>query len=181
MNTNAPCWIALIRAIGPETHKRMSMKQLARACSDAGLENVRTVLATGNIVFSSLRTEADILGILSAVIAKHGLGNEVILRQPKQLQAVLDANPFPVASAERPNHMLVLFLAGAPSDANVASIKDRRGPENILAKGHEVFVDYVDGVGRSKISSAWLEKRLGQSGTARNWNTIRKLVDMTSG
>ncbi len=181
MNAKVPCWIALIRAIGPGTHKSMSMAQLANACSDAGLQNVRTVLATGNVLFSSARLESELLEVLTAVIAKHGLHNEVILRQPRQLQAVLEADPFPEASAERPSQMLVLFLPRAPSNAEVASIESHRGPERLVVKGSDVFIDYLDGVGRSKLTSAKLERLLGQAGTARNWNTIRKLVETTSG
>lgn len=170
-------WIALIRAIGAATHKKMSMQQLREACADAGLTDVRTVLATGNLLFSSTDTAVMLKHRLTDVIRAHGLDNEVFLRQPPELEAVLRNNPFPDAAADRPNHLLVLFLEAEPGADELAALQAYDGPERIVSSGREVFLDYVDGVGRSKLTAALLERRLGQAGTARNWNTIQKLLD----
>ena len=140
------------------------------------MADVKTVLATGNIIFSSSADAATLKGRLADVIRSHDLDNEVFLRQPHELEAVLRENPFPDAATERPNHLLVLFLDAEPGADNLAAPRTYTGPERIAPLGREVFLDYVGGVGRSKLTPALLERRLGQAGTARNWNTIQKLL-----
>ena len=169
-------WVALIRAIGPATHKKMSMQQLRQACSGAGLEDVRTVLATGNLLFSSSESREQLKKRLGAVIRSHDLDNEVFLRQPKDLEALLRRNPFADAASQRPNHLLVLFLKKQPEANEIANLGRYEGPERIEAAGREIFIDYAEGVGTSKLTPAFIERRLRQPGTARNWNTIRRLL-----
>ena len=173
-------WIALIRAIGPLTHKKMSMAQLRAGCVEAGFKDVRTILATGNVVFSSDLPESENHHILTTVIGAHDLQNEVFLRQPKDLRQVLLEDPFPEASIERPNHMLVLFMAMTPSPSHIAAVESFDEPERIKVHGREAYIDYRNGVAGSKLTPARLEKLLGRSGTARNWNTIEKLINETS-
>lgn len=181
MSSHHRNWITLIRAIGPLTHKKMSMAQLRAGCAKAGLRDVRTVLATGNVIFSSELPEAEIGQLVSAVISAHDLQNEMFLRRPQDLERVLSENPFPEASAERPNHMLVLFMSEKPSSSEIAAAESFDGPEQVKVIGKEAYIDYKNGVAGSKLTPGRLEKLLGRSGTARNWNTIGKLVDQASG
>lgn len=169
-------WIALLRAIGPLTHKKMSMAQFRAGCEKAGLKDVRTVLATGNALFSSEFAEAKISQILKDVLNDHGLQNEVFLRRPNDLARVLAENPFPQTSVERPNHMLVLFMADQPTSSEINALESIEKVEPTRVIGRETFIDYKSGVARSKLTPGRLEKLLGRSGTARNWNTIKKLV-----
>lgn len=177
MGRSKSSWIALIRGIGPATHKKMSMQQLRDACSAAGLEDVRTILATGNLLFSSSKPSRELKEQLAAVIAAHDLRNEVFLRKPDELEAVLRKRPFPDAASARPNHLLVLFLERRTGPKEIAALRGRAGPERIEANGREVFIDYAEGVGGSKLTPAVIERQLGQPGTARNWNTLRKLLE----
>ncbi len=170
-------WIGLVRAIGGATHRKMSMAQLRSACADVGFEDVRTVLATGNVIFSSDRAVSEIGKALDGVIAGHDLNNEVFMRRHEELRAVLAEDPFPEASAERPGRMLVLFMKRAASVEETAAIGRYDGPERITLIGREAYIDYCAGVAVSKLTPMRLEKLLGQSGTARNWNTVQKLVD----
>ena len=173
-------WIALIRAIGPLTHKKMSMAQLRAGCVEAGFKGVRTVLATGNVVFSSDLLESEIRHTFASLIAAHDLQNEVFLRQPEDLKQVFLEDPFPEASIERPNHLLVLFMSTTPTPSQIATVESSDGPERVKVNGKEAYIDYKNGVARSKLAPARLEKLLGRSGTARNWNTIRKLINEAS-
>jgi len=169
-------WIGLIRAIGPSTHKKMSMQQLREGCNRNGFENVRTVLATGNVVFSSGAGIEEISKRLTDVLVSHGLGNKIFLRRPGDLEEVVARNPFADAAEARPNHLLVLFLEMEPSPEQTATLLAHQGPERMAVVGREVFIDYVEGVGRSKLTPAVLERSLQRPGTARNWNTVGKLI-----
>lgn len=172
-------WIGLVRGIGPTTHKKMSMKQLRDGCVGAGLNDARTVLATGNVLFRSSTNEADLKSLLAGVVRRHGLDNEVFVRTAQEVAAVLGRNPFPTATAERPNHVLAIFMDAEPSADGLADIRCLPGNERIEAVGRVVFIDYVDGVGRSKVTPTAIDRRLKQPGTARNMNTLGKLVDLS--
>ena len=156
------------------------MQQLRTGCEALGFSDVRTLLATGNVLFRSDRDEAAISDALRRVIAAHGLSNAVFLRRPTDLDATLAADPFPDAARARPDHLLVFFMV-APADASqVAAARARPGPERVTVVGREAFIDYAEGVGRSKLTAAKLERLLGRPGTARNWNTVRKLREAWS-
>ena len=73
--------------------------------------------------------------------------------------------------------MLVQFLPGAAPAGAEAMLRDRAGPEQVCVIGREVYIDYRAGVGCSALSPAFLERALGQSGTARNWNTLLRLLE----
>ena len=169
-------WIGLLRGIGGATHAKMPMGALRRACEDAGLHEVRTVLATGNLVFQSPLPEGDLAATLRRVVAGFGLTNPAFLRSAAELRQVLALNPMPEAAQIRPNHMLVLFLDQPPPPDRIAALTAHGGPEPVQVHGREVFIDYLDSVGRSKLTPARLERLLGQPGTARNWNTLAKLA-----
>ncbi len=154
------------------------MAQLRAAGEKAGFQDVRTILATGNLVFRTPEPKDQVIDRLDRIVADHGLRNDVFLRQPFELAEALARNPFPEAADQRPNHMLVLFLEREVEETG-SNLMDHTGPEHIAVHGREVYIDYVEGVGRSRLTPALLERRLGQPGTARNWNTIGKLVQAT--
>jgi uncharacterized protein (DUF1697 family) len=154
------------------------MTALRQAAEAAGLAEVRTVLATGNLIFRSPRHEADLAAVLTGILDAHGLGpaQAIFLRRPAALAAALAANPFPMAARDRPSRLLCHFLQAAPPPDRIAAFTAWQGPELCAIVGREAFIDYRDGIGTSKLTGAILDRLLGQSGTARNWNTVGKLV-----
>jgi len=147
------------------------MSELRDLCTSFGWEDVQTVLASGNVVFRAKRASAKQL--------EKALGYKVILRTEKELRDVVARNPLEVTN---PGHLLVFFLecevaADATEKLRVA-YKDR-GPEKFAAVGRELYVDYVNGQGRSKFTTYLIERTLGCAGTARNWNTVNRLLALT--
>jgi uncharacterized protein (DUF1697 family) len=171
-------WIALLRAIGPATHKKMSMQDLRDSCQSAHLEDVSTFIATGNLLFRSALARQKLLTLLREILDSYGLDNEVILRSPKELQTVVSAAPFADAAAARPNHLLIVFYNDPIGKSAGEELLQREGPERIMIRRRELCIDYVDGVARSKLSAASMDKLLAQSGTARNWNTVTRLIEL---
>lgn len=176
MDAHSAIWIALFRAIGAASHKKMSMAQLRAAAMASGFGQVRTLLATGNLIFHSIESQAEIRDRLEAIVAAHDLNNEVFLRRPEELEAALVANPFAEAARLRPNHLLVVFHDQVVDKEAVALLEGHRGPERLAANGRELYVDYIKGVGTSKLTANFIARQLGQPGTARNWNTVQKLI-----
>ena len=169
-------WIGLLRGIGGATHAKMPMAALRAACEGAGLGDVRSLLATGNLTFTSPLTEAELTAIMARLVRGFDLDMPSFLREAPALKQVLALNPMPKAATTRPDHLLVLFLAQAPAPDRIAALTAHGGPEPVLVHGREVYIDYRDSVGRSRLTPARLERLLGQPGTARNWNTLNRLA-----
>lgn len=171
-------WVALFRAIGGATHAKMPMAALRAAAEAAGLAEVRTLLATGNLLFRSDRSEADLRTCLDGITAGHGLGaaQRVFLRSAAEIRATLSAPAFPGAVTSRPSRVLVHFLDQAVTTSAAEALAGWAGPERCAAIGREVHVDFPEGIGQSKLTPARLERLIGAPGTARNWNTLERLV-----
>jgi uncharacterized protein (DUF1697 family) len=90
---------------------------------------------------------------------------------------VREACPFQTEPAK----LLVMFLAAAPTPAARRAIEDvKPDPERLALVGREIYIDFVNGIGKSKLSVAKLEKAAGAPGTCRNWNTIAKMADLAA-
>lgn len=168
--------IGLIRAIGPATHAKMSMQDLRDGCKAAGLDKVATYIQTGNLVIDSRKSAATVQAIIEGVLGSFGLGNLVVIRRSDELQAIVAADPFPEASRIRPSEMCVCFLAARPGREGLARLDQYQGPERFAFVGEDLCVDYPDGVTGSTLMPGAIERRLGVAATARNWNTVRKLL-----
>jgi len=172
-----PVYIALIRGINVGGHKRLRMADVKASCEAMGLSDVRTHLQSGNVVFQTSRSDraklAKELEDAFAVDAK------VILRTAAELRKVVAANPMPEEAQRGPSHFIVVFLSGKPSAAAMQSLRDAySGPEKMELHAAELYIEYGAGMGTSKLTNALIERKLGVSGTARNWNTVTKLVEM---
>jgi uncharacterized protein (DUF1697 family) len=166
--------IVLLRAIGPLTHKLMSMGQWREACERAGLDRPETILATGNMIVGYDGSGAKLQRLMTTIVRDFGLTSAVMVVPPRRMATVLAADPFPDASAERPSQMGVYFFSTARPD--FSWIGDHDGHERLAAVGSTLIVDYSGGVSDSLKLPGIIEKRSGVA-TARNWNTLRKLVE----
>ncbi len=178
-----PTTIALLRGINVGG-KSIKMAALREIISTLGFTNPRTLLQSGNAVFESeTQDPAQIAAQLEHGIKEHlGLDVRVMIRSPRELDAIIAGNPFPDQAEADPSHLLVTFLADAPGEAAVAALKSGySGPESIAISGREAYLYYPAGVGHSKLTNVYIEKQLGTAGTARNWNTVLKLRALVSG
>lgn len=173
-------WVALLRAVNLGARNKVSMPVLRSALGGAGFENVRTYVNSGNVILDSpLRSAAAVSAAVHDVISRHfGLAVPVTVRTGAQLAEVLGWNPFPAAAASRPNLVAVLHLAGTPDPARVADMLAAEvAPDEIAARGSEVVVAWANRTGNPKTDRAL--KLVGVEGTARNWRTLTKLVELT--
>jgi uncharacterized protein (DUF1697 family) len=175
-------FIAVLRAINVGGTGKLPMKELKAACEKAGLRKVQTYIASGNLVFEHDGTADQARSILAGILREQfGLAkNHTIIRTPERLAAALDANPFADAAAERPSSLMLTFLEAVPPDpaGSTEILAKWNGPERIHLAGDHLYVDFVAGAGTSKLTPAYLERTLKVAGTARNWNTARKLLEM---
>ncbi len=176
-------FIAVLRAVNVGGTGKLPMKELKAACEAAGLRNVQTYIASGNLVFES-PLAADQAKELVATILRDQFGltrNHTIIRTPEQLAAAIEANPFADAVAVKPAGVMLHFLEAAPPDPQGAAERLAAWkPERVHLAGDHLYVDFTvgPGAGETKLTPAFLERTLKVAGTARNWNTVLKLLEM---
>ena len=174
--------IALLRAVNLPGHNKIGMADLKALVIRLGFTDAQTLLQSGNIVFSGgTKTTASLEQTLERAAAKQlGLETDFIVRTAKEWRAIVDANPFPREAKDDPSHLVAVILKDDVSAANVVALqKAIVGREVVRATGRCAYIVYPDGIGRSKLTSALIEKKLATRGTARNWNTVLKLGALT--
>lgn len=176
-------WIALVRAINLGPRRRVSMSDLRDLTESAGFDAVRTILQSGNLVFRGGRgtTAAVERTLESAAGERLGMPADFFVRTAEEWTAILEQNPFPKAAAHDPGRLIVMCLKRAPGPDTVAALQEAIvGREIFRANGREAYIVYPDGQGRSRLTNALIEKKLGTRGTARNWNTVVKLARLAA-
>lgn len=169
----------MLRGVNVGGHSRLKMAALKQAYLAIGLGDVQTLLQSGNVLFTSRSADRDALAkrIMQEIERRFDLQIEVLIRTLAEVRMLVERGP---ASARAdPSKLLVMFLARVPdARAQAALLKEHKGPEMIELRGPEVYLYYPNGVGRSKLTTAFLENKLDAAGTTRNWNTLRKLVEV---
>ena len=177
-----PHYVAVLRAINLGAHNRIAMADLRAMCTRLDLANARTLLVSGNVVFESrLGSSEKIERLLEDASTRHlGVTTDYFVRSANEWQAVIDANPFPGEAKADPARLVMMCLREAPGTAAVTALQAAiKGRETVRAVGKHAYFVYPDGQGRSKLTLATIEKVLGTRGTARNWNTVLKLGELT--
>ncbi|UNO42685.1 DUF1697 domain-containing protein [Streptomyces sp. MST-110588] len=174
--------IALLRGINVGGHKKFPMARQREVFESLGYEDVSVLLQTGNIVFADPGTPpAETASALEARIAEEmGFPVPVMVRTRDELAAAVAANPFPQAVPE-PKSLHITFLSGPPADATglralQALDSARYAPDRFRLTGRELYLWCPGGIGRSKLAEAVSRIPLGVTATARNWNTVTKLL-----
>jgi uncharacterized protein (DUF1697 family) len=175
-----PPAIALIRGINVGATRSLPMLLLRELAEQAGMQSPRTHIQSGNLVFNgpakSLPAAATKLEDL--IESARGFRPAVITRTRAQLAAAIEANPFPEIAKEDPAHLLLMFLKDQPAATAPKTLDQlKRTREHLTLIGRELYIHFPDGIGRSKLSMAAVERAAGP-GTARNWNTTLKLLAM---
>jgi uncharacterized protein (DUF1697 family) len=171
-------YIALLRAVNLAGRQPVAMAALRDAAAQVGFPGARTLLQSGNLVCRGVtRSRASLERLFETALAEHlSLETDVFVRTVSELDAVVAANPFPQAAASAPGHLVVGFLKRAPDEADVDALRAAiKGRETVHVAGTEMFAVYPDGIGRSRLTSALIERALRTRVTGRNWNTVLKL------
>lgn len=176
-------YAALLRGINVGGNKKVPMAELRALLTELGHGSVRTYLNSGNAVFSSDSHDPDALAAdLERAIEKHfGFRVACMVRTGAYLKAVVDACPFPADELEG-KQLHATFFSGPADPERFAGIDIKAFLPDTFRLGDRVLYLYApDGIGRSKLAEALAKPALlkGIDATARNWNTVKALVEMT--
>jgi uncharacterized protein (DUF1697 family) len=165
-------FIALLRAVNVGGTGKLPMTELRTMCEELGFERVTTYIASGNVVFRSKLNERAVTTKLGERLRRYaGRDVGVLVRTAAEMRAVLAGNPFPDAPK---NLTHAIFLDHAPpADALEKAVG--RVDEELALGTREIYASYPSGSGRSK-----LRIPAAKTGTARNMNTVAKLLEIAA-
>jgi uncharacterized protein (DUF1697 family) len=163
--------VALLRGVNLGKRK-VIMSELRELVEGAGFGDVRTLVASGNLVLRSKLSGAKLEAKLETVIFEGlDLKTDVFVRDADQLDAVIAANPFKPFAKTNPNFLVVNFMRGAASAADLEAMAKSAAREEFKQGRDCLYIKFPDGQGKSKL-------KMPKLGTARNWNTVTKLAAM---
>ncbi|AOL24273.1 Uncharacterized conserved protein, DUF1697 family [Erythrobacter litoralis] len=165
-------YVALLRAVNVGGTGKLPMTELVRMSEAAGFENVKTYIASGNVVFKSKRSEGEVRSALEERLKEYaGRDVGVVLRTATELADTLARNPF---SDSPGNRVTALFVNETLPTDPLDGVKGITNEEVRLGK-RELFVLYPDGMAKTR-----LRIPSDRHGTARNMNTVAKLAEMAA-
>ena len=172
-------YIALLRAVNVGGTSAVKMDAVRALVAGLGFTEVRSLLQTGNLVFTGKASgRAEVEGLIEAEAEKRlGLATTVMVRTAADWAEIITRNPFAEEARDDPSHLLVMPLKSAPAaEAETVLQAAVVGRERVRVIGDAAYLVYPDGIGRSKLTAVLAERKLGARGTARNWNTVMKLA-----
>jgi len=166
---------ALLRGVNLGKRK-VIMSELRALVDGAGYTDVRTLLASGNLVLNAKATGAKLEADLEKLILDGlGLKTDVFVRNAAALNAIIAANPFKAFAKTTPTFLVVNFMRAPPSKAEMEAMAATALTGEEIKHGKDcLYITFPEGQGPSKL-------KLPKLGTARNWNTVTKLAAMTRG
>ncbi|MBI3579002.1 MAG: DUF1697 domain-containing protein [Ignavibacteriales bacterium] len=171
-------FVSLLRGINVSGQKKIAMDDLKKLYESLGFKKVQTYIQSGNVVFQSSETDTSkLIQKIQAKIKKFFEFDVVVfITTPKDLRRIIADNPF---GKQEDNKVAVLFLSGKPKDVPMDELeKAKQKLEEFQIQGKEIFISCPGGFGRSKLTTNLFEKKLKLSGTARNMNTVNKLLEI---
>lgn len=177
-----PRYVALLGSINVGSN-RLTMADLRWAFEREGLSGIETVVASGNLLFEHDERPLDGLEDLFShvMLDRFDIDSFVAIRDRDSLAATIRDNPFAALDDEARVHTLFLERPADPEAfARLAKDHATRGPEALAIGNRCLYIDYVEGVGGSRLSNAFIERRLGCRGTARNHRSLSRILTKMS-
>jgi uncharacterized protein (DUF1697 family) len=173
-------FVVLLRAINVGKARRVAMPRLREILTELGHGRVVTHLNSGNVLLDSPLPEAELAADVSTAIEKEfGFAVPVVLRTSEELAGVLAHDPFGDTATD-PSRYSVTFLPEEPAAELVEALPPAEGPGEYAVHGRELYLWLPDGMSNSPMALWKWDRLLGTAGTNRNWNTVRRLVELAA-
>jgi uncharacterized protein (DUF1697 family) len=177
-------YISMIRGINDSGQKKIMMTDLKTLYEELGLSEVITYIQSGNVIFNTglIIPVKDLSVMIEEVIyKKYGFNVPVIIRTVDEMKAAIKANPFQNADVSSPEKIYITFLEVKPHKADVEKINHAAFlPDRFIVIEREIYLNCAGGYGTTKLSNTFFENKLKVKATTRNWNTVNKLVELST-
>jgi len=179
-----PVLICFLRGINVGGHAKIKMDELRALFVSLKFAEPQTYLQSGNVIFKTSERSLELVTkrIKQATSKTFGCSPEIMLRTVADLRAVVSNNPFAKRTDIEPGKLLVFFLSAFPTTGAALSLQQLAiQPEELHLIGRELFIYFPNGVGKSKLPWARLDRALQAPGTGRNWNSVTKVLEIAEG
>lgn len=182
-----PLYLALLRGINVSGQKIIKMGDLRKRMADAGYNNVKTFIQSGNVIFESNEKSKDKLASAfeTFLMKEYGYDVTVFIIDKKDIEAAIYNNPFTDGRTEEEagfKKLYVTFLSGEPADENMEKLRQAPiGQDEIGVIGNVLYFKLFSKASDSKLSNSLIENKLKLRATTRNWNTTLKLLSLMEG
>jgi len=175
-------YIALLRGINVGGNNKIPMMRLREMGEELGWQNVQTYIQSGNVVLQAKGSAAEIEQQLEQAIEEEfGLKISVIVRDSKAWATYEKKNPFPKEAESAANFLHLCLSKSKPNKDAVKVLQEKAAAgEQIKLVGDALWIHFTNGVGKSKLTPAVLERAVGSPVTARNWRTVLKLSELST-
>lgn len=161
-------FVALLRGINLGARNKVDMKSLKALFEEMGYENVRTYIQTGNVIFDN--ATYDVQQIESTLRETYGFDIPVVVRSKEELEEIQRHSIF------LKEQVYIMFLAHDISDEQQALLDSLVDDEFIVWNRRNVIISLLKNYHQTKFTNAFFERKLGMASTARNQNTVNKIV-----
>ena len=174
-------YVVLLRGVNLGRNRRLAMADLRRWLEALGYANVRTHLQSGNALVTSDQKPAALQKQIEKRLEEEtGASIRCVVRTHDDLQRVVDGNPFEGVATD-PARFVVAFLAEPAKKARLATLDPAEyEPERWHIGQREIYLWHPNGINQSKLTNELTDRNLGVLATARNWNTVLKLLAMSA-
>lgn len=180
-----PRYLALLRGINVGGRNKVAMADLRDVATSLGHTEVSTYIQSGNLLFTSAKTDVTSLAdaLETGIASQLGLRPAVIVLSGPELAQVIADNPFPAETSASCLHAVFRRNVVDPGDiavvaAAVERARQKGSRDEAAVVGRTLFLRTPDGLGRSELAAALARAKVQAAGTARNWATVTKLMAM---
>lgn len=174
-----PTCIAFFRGINVGGRNKLPMKELVRLFEQLGIHGAKTYIQSGNVAFRCSRQQRPEIGrrVAAAVMQHYGFEPGVLVLTVQELEHAVAANPFMDARKD-PTSLYLWFLRDAPANPDVERLENLKTDSERFKLDRKVFYLHTpEGFGQSKLAEN-VEKCLDIDGSARNWQTVTKTLEL---
>ncbi|HEY1710605.1 MAG TPA: DUF1697 domain-containing protein [Rhizomicrobium sp.] len=174
-------YICFLRGVNVGGKGKVPMAELKALLEELGFENVKTVLQSGNVVFTTKGGSVTALAkkIEAAIEKSFKYQSDAHLLTPAVLRKIVDDNPYAKEAKADPSHLVVMVVSEAPDKTANEKLATLAKPgEKFTLTSRAVYLYHAYGIADSKMIGGALDRALGVRGTGRNWNTINKLLEL---
>ncbi len=172
-------YVAFLRGINDIGRNTVSMEDLKGHFETLGFENVVTYGQNGNVLFEAEEAEYDFFRAEIEPHLENMLGFKVpaIVRRFRDIQHVVENNPFDNVKASEASKWYVTFLSGTPPNEVKGSLGVYSNDSEYARIGQKEIYIYAANYTKTHFSNSYIERTLGCTATTRNWATVNKLLE----